>query len=157
MTVVTIKTVIEAFGLGQNAQVVAIEEKHNYNYGEYFNLFVLDEGTVKVFSVTHQSHPVYGIQKDVIDNDARRLAEEIYRKDNKVVGGYIGTTVKLSRARKAPNGTELEVVGYYPEYFDRYYRRRVPAQIGVLVDGEEVLVSLNAIKEVVLGQPLPRG
>lgn len=152
---VTIKTVIEAFGLTQGAQVVAIDEKRNYNYGEFVVLYVLDQDEVKSFEVTHQSHPCYYVQKDIINNELRDIANEIYRTKNKVQGNHIGNIVKLARSRKAPNNVELEVVNFYPESYNRHFNQRIPAQVGVLVDGKEVLVSLNTIKEIVKGQSIP--
>lgn len=154
---VTLKAFQDYFGFSSDAKVVVIDERYNDNDGPFFDAYVLDNDEVHKVTVRHQYHPLYGASSDLISWDLREKANEIYKSKNKDTnkGIYVGCIVKLARSRKAPNGVELEVVGYTQRHFNHRLNRYIDETITV-TDGESKWsVSIGCIKEVVKGIGMP--
>ena len=128
--------------------VVALDDIYCNSNGSMLVAWVFDGEKVweHVYSSGYSefNHASVNCSKEQFD-----LAVIAYQKQ-RLSTKIIGSTVILSRSRKAPNGVELEVVGYEPGYINRY-NQKTPNQIRVLTEDGAVWVNQSCIKEIVLG------
>ena len=133
--------------------LIAVEELYCDSNGAFDVLHVCDDAGVMDF-ITLRGNDVAPSMERATTEQKKKAADYYIQNclDINTKYGHIGCTVVLSRSRKAPNNTPLEVVDFIDAYYDRCYANRVDAKIAVIVNDSKVWVNKSCIKTIIKGK-----